>query len=78
MLEIKMSGVKDGKAEITMSPVNGKEFFIYTRLGKVYDRKPSFSVPIKVSVNPLLPVERKLMLTAKPLENKFQRVMTID
>lgn len=78
MLEIKMSGVKDGKVVVTMTPLNGKEFFIYTQLGKVFERKPSFSTPITVSINPLLPVDRKLMVTTKPLDNNFQRVMTLD
>ena len=73
-----MSGVKDGKVVVTMTPLNGKEFFIYTQLGKVFERKPSFSTPITVSINPLLPVDRKLMVTTKPLDNTFQRVMTLD
>lgn len=78
LLEVEVSDVRDGKPVITMTPVNGKEFFIYTQLGKVFERKPSFSVPISVSVNPTFPIDRKLMVTVKPLENKFQRVMTIE
>ena len=78
LLEVKVSDVKEGKPVITMTPVNGKEFFIYTQLGRVFERKPSFSTPISVSVNPTFPIERKLMVTIKPLEKKFQRVMTIE
>jgi len=78
MLEIKMTGVNDGKAAITMSPVNGREFYIYTQKGKAFERKPRFSTPLPISVNPLLPAKEKKMVTVKPLENKFQRVMTFE
>ena len=78
MLEVKVSGIKDGRVCVTMSPLNGKKFYIFSRQGNPFERRREFSDPLPVSINPLLPTENKLMVTTKPLDNTFQRVMTLD
>lgn len=78
MLDIEISGVRDGKILVNMKPVNGRKFFIYSQLGTVFERMPSFDTQIRVAINPNYPTERRLMVTCEQLEHKFQRVMTID
>ena len=78
MLEVKVSGFKEGKILLTLTPLDGREFYIYTQEGKPHATKPSFNKPVVARVNPDIPKDRKLMITAAVLENKFQRVMTLE
>ena len=77
LLELRMYDVKDGKAQISLTPLNNNEFYLYMQSGQPF-RLPRFSSPIKVSINPASSRENKLMLATRELGDGFQRVMTID
>jgi len=78
VLEVAISGMKEGKPVITLNPVNGKEFHIYSQTGVPFDSKPCFSTPIRIPVNQSSAPENKKMITMNPLEENFQRVLTIE
>lgn len=76
-LRIRVREFQDGKPIIGLEPLDGKEFFLYTMVGKQLEKMPSFKTPIRVRVGQVS-LESRLMVTRTKLSNEPQRVLTIE